>query len=195
MPRAAQRLRSGEKKLCGVCGVYPVGVPRNAPHRLFHASDPRSPRSSLGAWGASENPTIQGASGERSGAPGSGHEAAVSEPRPLASVPTLADLQANPGLLEQLPTELLVDVRRQLRHLDSDVDAILARRLLRHDGQPAPAAPERVLKVEEAARLAGVTKNWLYRHADQLPFTHRISKKCLRFSAAGLQRWLDSRRP
>lgn len=53
---------------------------------------------------------------------------------------------------------------------------------------------DRMLDVEEAAALLGVTKRWLYRHAKQLPFTRPISPKILRFSEAGIRRWLASRR-
>ena len=53
---------------------------------------------------------------------------------------------------------------------------------------------DRMLDVEEAAALLGVTPRWLYRHARELPFTRPISRKIVRFSRAGIQRWLASRR-
>ena len=56
-----------------------------------------------------------------------------------------------------------------------------------------------LLTAEEAAKLIGVNRRWLYRHANKLPFTRRISRKNLCVSEAGLRRWLalrksDSRR-
>jgi excisionase family DNA binding protein len=59
-------------------------------------------------------------------------------------------------------------------------------------GRPPPEADE-LLTVEQAASLLGVTPRWLYKHKAQLP--HRqLSRKALRFSKAGLQRWLAARR-
>ena len=58
-----------------------------------------------------------------------------------------------------------------------------------------PPDAERLLGPPEAAALLGVTVTWLYRHAGQLPFTRRLSRKALRFSVAGLRRWLAARKP
>ena len=54
---------------------------------------------------------------------------------------------------------------------------------------------ESLMTPEEAANLMGVNRKWLYRHADKLPFTRRISRKNLRFSEAGLRRWLAAKKP
>ncbi|MBI1797869.1 MAG: helix-turn-helix domain-containing protein [Candidatus Eisenbacteria bacterium] len=51
-----------------------------------------------------------------------------------------------------------------------------------------------LLSVAEAAALLGVTPRWLYRHARTLPFTRKLSRKCLRFSRAGIERWLATKR-
>jgi predicted DNA-binding transcriptional regulator AlpA len=61
--------------------------------------------------------------------------------------------------------------------------------------QPSEVDPiDRLLNVEEAAVLLGVAPQWLYRHAKELPFTCSLSRKCLRFSRAGILRWLKTRR-
>lgn len=52
---------------------------------------------------------------------------------------------------------------------------------------------DRLLAVAEAAELLGVTSQWLYRHAKELPFTCSLSRKCLRFSRAGILHWLKMR--
>ncbi|PYJ66216.1 MAG: hypothetical protein DME76_17365 [Verrucomicrobia bacterium] len=52
-----------------------------------------------------------------------------------------------------------------------------------------------LLTVDEAAALLHVDPRWLYRHAAKLPFTRRISRKNLRFSEAGLRRWLAAKKP
>jgi len=51
---------------------------------------------------------------------------------------------------------------------------------------------EENLPVEEAARRLGMSKDWLYRHAEELPFANRIGRRLL-FSARGLERWLRQR--
>ncbi len=63
-------------------------------------------------------------------------------------------------------------------------------------GEPSPVeVGDRLLAVAEAAELLGVTPQWLYRHAKALPFTCSLSRKCLRFSRAGILHWLKTRRP
>lgn len=52
-----------------------------------------------------------------------------------------------------------------------------------------------LLSPNEAAELLGVTPRWLYRHYKQLPFSRKISRKVLRFSEAGLHRWLAATTP
>ena len=51
-----------------------------------------------------------------------------------------------------------------------------------------------LLTVVEAAALLGVSARWLYRHAKDLPFARKLSRKCLRFSRTGIARWLATRR-
>ena len=57
---------------------------------------------------------------------------------------------------------------------------------------PSAANEDRLINAEEAAQRLGVARRWLYRHAKQLPFTRRLSAGILRFSLAGIHRWLDS---
>ena len=56
----------------------------------------------------------------------------------------------------------------------------------------APA--DRLLDVERAAALLDVRPRWLYDHAKTLPFARKLSGRTLRFSEAGLRRWLERRR-
>jgi predicted DNA-binding transcriptional regulator AlpA len=63
------------------------------------------------------------------------------------------------------------------------------------DGPDAGApAPDRMLDVTEAAVLLDVRPRWLYDHAKTLPFTRKLGGRTLRFSEAGLRRWLDRKR-
>jgi predicted DNA-binding transcriptional regulator AlpA len=49
--------------------------------------------------------------------------------------------------------------------------------------------------VREAARLLAMSPGWVYRNAGRLPFTRRVGTRSLRFSVAGIRRYLASRRP
>lgn len=51
-----------------------------------------------------------------------------------------------------------------------------------------------LLTGEEAASLLNVNVRWMYRHANKLPFTKRLSRRNLRFSKVGLLRWRDAKR-
>jgi excisionase family DNA binding protein len=55
---------------------------------------------------------------------------------------------------------------------------------------PAPVPLEdQLLDVEVAAQRLGVSKDYLYRHHAELPFTRRMGK-ALRFSISGMEKWL-----
>ena len=59
----------------------------------------------------------------------------------------------------------------------------------------APAwSEDDLLTIDEAAARLRVSPRWLYRHAKTLPFSRKLSRKVLRFSRAGLARWLATRR-
>ena len=53
--------------------------------------------------------------------------------------------------------------------------------------------PDRLLTAAQAAQRLGVAKRWIYRKADELPFTRRLTEGTLRFSERGLERWKESR--
>lgn len=65
------------------------------------------------------------------------------------------------------------------------------------EGLAATIHPARagLLMPEEAASRLSVSVRWLYRHAGNLPFTRKLSRKVLRFDEAGLERWLKDQRP
>lgn len=52
---------------------------------------------------------------------------------------------------------------------------------------------DRLLTAEEVARMLGVTKRWVQRRAVRLPFSRRISVRSVRYSEAGLKRWMANR--
>jgi len=57
-----------------------------------------------------------------------------------------------------------------------------------------PWSTDDLLTVDEAAATLRVSPRWLYRHAKTLPFTRKLSRKVLRFSRAGIARWLATKR-
>jgi excisionase family DNA binding protein len=52
---------------------------------------------------------------------------------------------------------------------------------------------DRNLTADEAAKMLGMKKSWLYRHSGELPFTRRLSRRAVRFSEKGIRRWLETR--
>jgi len=55
---------------------------------------------------------------------------------------------------------------------------------------PEPEQPDRLLTVTEVATRLGVSRRYVYGHADQYPFARRLGPKTLRFSERGLEKWL-----
>jgi excisionase family DNA binding protein len=53
--------------------------------------------------------------------------------------------------------------------------------------------PDRLLTVKQAAPILGMSEDWIYRNAGQLPFTRRTGRRTLRFSERGLKRYLADR--
>lgn len=66
-----------------------------------------------------------------------------------------------------------------------------------------PSAPKKpkspppttwTLDIDDLMVRTGMSRRWLFTHADRLPFIHRISRKALRGDAVKLERWLASER-
>jgi len=62
---------------------------------------------------------------------------------------------------------------------------------LRH-GREAPTS-DGLLSAKEAGRRTGMSTRWLYAHADTLPFAVRVGTKAVRFSARGIEKWVEQR--
>jgi len=93
-----------------------------------------------------------------------------------------------------VPEEHIATALTQLAALQSALAARLI--LARTAGEPQQTAQpeEELLTAEQAAALLSVSVDWMYRHAPDLPFTKRLSRKALRFSKSGLMRWRAGRR-
>jgi len=82
-----------------------------------------------------------------------------------------------------------------LRAEFKEIMRAVLREELTENTSAAGAEKDALLTSEQAASLMGVSRRWLYRHAAKLPFTRRVSRKNLRFSEAGLRRWITAKKP
>ena len=76
----------------------------------------------------------------------------------------------------------------------------LLRRIVREEIQAAMGQNnghrdgDELLTAEEAGKILGVNKDWLYRRADRLPFTRKLAPRVLRFSREGIQKYLFTKK-
>jgi len=101
-------------------------------------------------------------------------------------MPTLADIAAQPERVTELAPEQARTLLVQLAMLQVP---LLARALA---GGRQDADGDRLLKIADAATRLGQSVDWLYRHADRLPFTVRNGRG-LRFSARRLEAYIAAR--
>jgi predicted DNA-binding transcriptional regulator AlpA len=96
---------------------------------------------------------------------------------------------------ERLPA-LLVEVAALQSQLAAVSNALGARLLADGvaDSTPRPGGVEHLLDVQEAATRLGMSTDWLYRHARQLPFTRRVGRRAVKFDPTGLARWVAAQR-
>ena len=107
---------------------------------------------------------------------------------------SLSELIESPHRVADIPTETILPLLCQLTALQNVLTARLLDRAISENGQPETPPHDRLLNVHQAATLLGVTVQWIYRHAHQLPFTRKLSRKALRFSESSLQKWLKTTR-
>jgi predicted DNA-binding transcriptional regulator AlpA len=48
--------------------------------------------------------------------------------------------------------------------------------------------------IDAAAKIMGVSSEWIYHNRKRLPFASKIGRRLLRFSRNGLQRWMESKK-
>ena len=112
------------------------------------------------------------------------------------SYPAKADIAGLIAILDQAiadisPQEAL-SIIGDLERLKASVWMRLMGAQAKGDGH-APAREDLLLTVKEAAQKLGVLPDWLYRRAKKLPFTVRLGKRHLRFSARGIERYIRQR--
>ena len=110
----------------------------------------------------------------------------------LGIVPKLEEIADNPALAIHLP---VYEVEALLGK-NAVAQSVLVSRLLVLRASPSPAERsadgDRLLNVEEAARKLGKSKDYLYRHAADYPFTVRDGHS-LRFSEQGIEKFIRQR--
>lgn len=112
----------------------------------------------------------------------------MTDPNPLQR---LAWLIADPDQLGDVPPEQIPDLLGVLESVRIRLEKRFMSPSLPTVEPVALRQPDRLLDSEEAARRLGVTARWLYDHFDTLPFGKRLADRTLRFSEAGLERWLE----
>ncbi len=90
----------------------------------------------------------------------------------------------------------LLELRAKVASLPAGVsfsrDAVLD--LLSQANGGAEGNPEDYrLTAEEAAARLNVSIDWLYRRTKELPFARKLSRKVVRYSEAGIKRYLAQR--
>jgi predicted DNA-binding transcriptional regulator AlpA len=102
----------------------------------------------------------------------------------------LAWLISDPVQVDGVPPDEIPDVIGVLESVKTRLLSRLMASSIPHAQQEPSDTEDKLLKVEEAAKILSVKPKWIYEHADILPFTRRLSKRTIRCSEQSLQRWL-----
>jgi excisionase family DNA binding protein len=97
------------------------------------------------------------------------------------------ELRANEGLAERLLRIAREATSDELPNLIGQLESAKAICWSRLTTPPAQSEHDELLGVTEAARRLGVSEDYLYRHAQEYPFTRRQGRKLL-FSAQGIDK-------
>jgi excisionase family DNA binding protein len=92
--------------------------------------------------------------------------------------------------IANLTPEQVPDVLGQLEQLK----AVAWAQLLTPNGRNPSGIepPDELVNAREAARRLGLSLDYVYRHARQLPFAVRVGRQ-LRFSSRGIERYIERR--
>jgi predicted DNA-binding transcriptional regulator AlpA len=105
-------------------------------------------------------------------------------------IPTLDDLLKHPERIADLPPAVALDLYHTLHGLA----LLLVARAVTPGANGHEAPEDRLLTAKEAAaQLGHKSPDWIYDHADSLPFTVKVGSRGKRFSAVGLAKWIRSR--
>ena len=112
---------------------------------------------------------------------------------------SLAALKEHPETASSVPPQIIPALVAELASEQvtlSALQGLLTARLLHAQSPTGGGACEedRLMTADEVAATLGVPKRWVQRRARRLPFARLISAHAVRYSAAGLRRWLEHRR-
>lgn len=112
----------------------------------------------------------------------------------MATAPKLGIVAPQGDLLERLRTVARELQAEELPSFIGELEAVKATAWARLSA-PASATAEHdeLLEVEAAAQRLGISKDYLYRHSRDYPFTRRQGRKLL-FSAAGIEKYIQKQR-
>jgi predicted DNA-binding transcriptional regulator AlpA len=109
----------------------------------------------------------------------------------------VASLIANPSTASEIPTHqipaLVAELASEQATLSALQGVLTARLLASQDNAETTESADRLLTAEQVAMIVGVTKRWVERRARRLPFARRLSAHAVRYSEAGLRRWMSNR--
>lgn len=107
---------------------------------------------------------------------------------------TLDALTADPSLADQLSPEALAALASRCAAVGVILANAQAERLLaNHNGPQSAVSGDRLLTIDQAAERLGCAKGWLYGASKTLPFAVRLGPGQLRFSAAGMDRYIKAK--
>jgi predicted DNA-binding transcriptional regulator AlpA len=110
---------------------------------------------------------------------------------------SVASLIANPSNASEVPTHqipaLVAELASEQATLSALQGVLTARLLASRDNAETTQSVDRLLTAEQVATILGVTKRWVERRARRLPFARRLSAHAVRYSEAGLRRWMSNR--
>jgi hypothetical protein len=112
---------------------------------------------------------------------------------------SLAALKQHPETASSVPTQVIPALVAELASEQATLSALqglLTARLLHTQSPTGGGASDddQLMTADEVAVKLGVPKRWVQRRARRLPFARLISAHAVRYSAAGLRRWLEHRR-
>lgn len=109
---------------------------------------------------------------------------------PLAPVPSLDELAAEPGKVATLPAAVVRDLYPAAARVEAD---LRARLFAGGDRAASTAAEERALGLEEAAKVLGMKPPTLYRKWRTLGIGYKDADGHVKFTRAALDRYLARR--
>jgi hypothetical protein len=111
---------------------------------------------------------------------------------PTATViPELDSIAVDPRCVVGLSRSAIAQLLLRASVVQGALAAALAEELSRSS---EAATADRMLDPDQIAAALGQTRRWVFRHAGQLPFIRRISRKALVGSESGLRRWREAKR-